>query len=158
MHEGVDYNATDQATYVDEETGEDRPIAQDPILATAPGEVVYTGWDDDYGNYVILEHQWLTTDENGNNIIETIYTLSAHLDSITVSVGQTIARGESIGIMGQTGNSSGKTTHLHLEFLPADRINSSGGLISSGLGSAAEADQEAVLYDKYYNPEDFIEQ
>ncbi|NQD66381.1 M23 family metallopeptidase, partial [Bacillus haikouensis] len=66
------------------------------------GVVVSAGWDDGgYGNKVVIDHQ---------NGYKTIY---AHLDSISVSAGQTIGRGEKIGIMGATGESTG--VHLHIE-------------------------------------------
>lgn len=54
-----------------------------------------------YGNYVIVSHS------NG------YATLYAHLSSISVSLGQTVSKGQVIGKMGNTGNSYG--AHLHFE-------------------------------------------
>jgi murein DD-endopeptidase MepM/ murein hydrolase activator NlpD len=72
------------------------------IKSVDNGVVVSAGWDDGgYGNKVVIDHQ---------NGYKTIY---AHLDSISVSAGQTIGRGEKIGIMGMTGESTG--VHLHIE-------------------------------------------
>jgi murein DD-endopeptidase MepM/ murein hydrolase activator NlpD len=72
------------------------------IKSVDNGVVVSAGWDDGgYGNKVVIDHQ---------NGYKTIY---AHLDSISVSAGQTIGRGEKIGIMGATGESTG--VHLHIE-------------------------------------------
>jgi murein DD-endopeptidase MepM/ murein hydrolase activator NlpD len=72
------------------------------IKSVDNGVVVSAGWDDGgYGNKVVIDHQ---------NGYKTIY---AHLDSISVSAGQTVGRGEKIGIMGTTGQSTG--VHLHIE-------------------------------------------
>lgn len=56
-----------------------------------------------YGNYVKIKH------DNG------MYTLYAHLkyNSVLVSVGQNVQKGERIGFMGNTGHSKG--AHLHFE-------------------------------------------
>lgn len=60
------------------------------------------GW----GNYIRIKHTI-----NG----KTIYTLYAHLkeNSILLKTGQTVAKGEKIAMMGNTGNSTGQ--HLHIE-------------------------------------------
>ncbi len=73
-----------------------------PILASDAGYVTYAGWDNTgYGNLIIIDH--------GNGFV----TLYAHLQTIYVSVGQEVAKGEQIGEMGSTGNSTGP--HLHFE-------------------------------------------
>lgn len=71
------------------------------IKASDNGVVTFTGWDGTYGNKIVINH---------NNGYETVY---AHLSQIDVTVGQVVAQGSSIGIMGSTGNSTG--THLHFE-------------------------------------------
>jgi murein DD-endopeptidase MepM/ murein hydrolase activator NlpD len=72
------------------------------IKAADNGVVVSAGFNSDgYGNKVIIDH---------NNGYRTLY---AHLDSINVSVGETVVAGEQIGVMGQTGEATG--VHLHLE-------------------------------------------
>jgi murein DD-endopeptidase MepM/ murein hydrolase activator NlpD len=73
------------------------------ILASDTGRVVYAGWDSGYGNVILIDH---------GNGFKTRY---AHLRSIKVKVGQNVERGQSIGIMGNTGHSYG--THLHFEIL-----------------------------------------
>ena len=54
-----------------------------------------------YGNHVVIEHADGTS------------ALYAHLANVFVSVGQSVSCGSCIGIMGNTGKSSG--THLHFE-------------------------------------------
>jgi murein DD-endopeptidase MepM/ murein hydrolase activator NlpD len=73
------------------------------ILAADSGRVTVAGWPDNfgYGNRVIINH---------GNGFETLY---AHMSSIAVSVGQTVNRGDVLGVMGSTGRSTG--THLHFE-------------------------------------------
>jgi murein DD-endopeptidase MepM/ murein hydrolase activator NlpD len=71
------------------------------IKASDNGKVTFTGPDGTYGNKVVVSH---------NNGYETVY---AHLASISVSVGQTVAQGQKLGIMGNTGRSTG--IHLHFE-------------------------------------------
>lgn len=74
-----------------------------PILSADAGTVVVAGWPDNYGygNRVIVDH--------GNGY----RTLYAHMSRIHVVVGQTVNRGDQLGIMGSTGRSTG--THLHFE-------------------------------------------
>ncbi|WP_010094665.1 M23 family metallopeptidase [Ornithinibacillus scapharcae] len=71
------------------------------ILAADNGTVVFAGYQGSFGNKIEINH---------NNGMKTIY---AHLSSINVSVGQTVQQGQTIGIMGSTGNSTG--VHLHFE-------------------------------------------
>lgn len=60
-----------------------------------------------YGNYVIINHG--TNASNGNRYI----SLYGHCSSLAVSVGQKVSKGQVIGYVGSTGNSTGP--HLHLE-------------------------------------------
>lgn len=71
------------------------------IKAADSGVVVSAGWDGGYGNKIVIDHQ---------NGMRTVY---AHLDSIKVSPGQSVSSGQSIGVMGKTGDSTG--IHLHFE-------------------------------------------
>ena len=72
-----------------------------PIQTTMDGQVVHAGWNNQgYGNLVIVE----------NGEYRTYY---AHLSSIPVSVGDTVQAGTTIGLSGNTGNSTGP--HLHYE-------------------------------------------
>lgn len=71
------------------------------IKASAPGTVTYAGEMNGYGSIVIISH---------GDGFETRY---GHLRSINASVGQSVSRGQSIGVMGNTGRSTG--IHLHFE-------------------------------------------
>ena len=73
-----------------------------PIVATADGVVTDAGWNSGgYGNMVDIEH--------GNGYM----TRYAHAESVVVSPGQTVKRGQIIAYMGSTGYSTGP--HLHYE-------------------------------------------
>ncbi|AIQ44442.1 M23 family metallopeptidase [Paenibacillus sp. FSL R5-0912] len=71
------------------------------IKAADAGTVSFAGVQSGYGNVVIVNH---------NNGYVTYY---GHLSRISVSVGQKLGQGSQIGIMGNTGRSTG--THLHFE-------------------------------------------
>ncbi|WP_349410884.1 M23 family metallopeptidase [Pseudalkalibacillus sp. SCS-8] len=72
------------------------------ILAVDNGTVVSAGFNSGgYGNRIIINH---------NNGFKSVY---AHLASMNVSVGQTVKKGQKIGVMGSTGHSTG--VHLHFE-------------------------------------------
>lgn len=72
-----------------------------PIYATADGVVVHADWQSGYGRLVRIQHEFG---------IETRY---AHQSEIYVKKGQRVSRGDKIGAMGNSGNSTG--THLHYE-------------------------------------------
>ncbi len=65
-------------------------------VSTAQG-----GWNGGYGNYIIIDH-------GGGQ-----QTLYGHLTRIDVSVGDTVSKGQVIGLEGSTGRSTG--AHLHFE-------------------------------------------
>ena len=87
-----------------------------PIYAAADGVVSVAASHYSYGNYVQISHG---TADDGNNYS----TLYAHMRNYVVSVGQTVAKGDLIGYVGNTGQVSGKYGgyHLHLEL----RVNGS---------------------------------
>ena len=72
-----------------------------PIYATNSGTVIFAGWGTGYGNEIEISH--------GNGIVSTY----AHLNSIYVSTGQQVKKGDRIGAMGNTGYSFG--CHLHFQ-------------------------------------------
>ena len=71
------------------------------ILVTASGLVSFVGKYGSYGNSVFVDHGF------------GIQTRYAHLSKIRVKKGQRVSRGDRIGDMGNSGNSTG--THLHYE-------------------------------------------
>ncbi|WP_459501032.1 murein hydrolase activator EnvC family protein [Bacillus sp. C1] len=75
-----------------------------PIMAAADGVVIRSDMSSSYGNVVYLSHRM-----NG----KTYTTVYAHMSSRSVSVGQTVKQGQQLGVMGNTGQSTGQ--HLHFE-------------------------------------------
>ena len=85
FHEGMDFSA---------ETGT-------PIFATGNGRVVKSGWQRGYGETVVIDHGY------------GYQTLYAHMNKRKVRVGTKVMRGDEIGLVGNTGKSTGP--HLHYE-------------------------------------------
>ena len=76
------------------------------ISAAQSGTVEVAAYHYSYGNYVVINHGTI----NG----VTVKTLYAHMQSgLLVKPGQTVSKGQQIGVMGTTGNSTG--VHLHFE-------------------------------------------
>ncbi|GAB2716960.1 M23 family metallopeptidase [Paenibacillus thermoaerophilus] len=79
------------------------------IRAADNGVVVYAGdKGDGYGKQIVIDHK------NGYR------TLYGHLSKIGVSVGKVVEKGESIGTMGSTGQSTG--VHLHFEIQKSGKV------------------------------------
>ncbi|MFC2065021.1 LysM peptidoglycan-binding domain-containing M23 family metallopeptidase [Chloroflexota bacterium] len=75
-----------------------------PVYATDSGVIVYAGWNDyGYGYMIMIDH--------GNGW----QSLYAHLSEITVVCSQSVGQGDGIGMIGNTGNSTG--AHLHFELM-----------------------------------------
>ena len=97
FHEGMDFSA---------------PVGTD-IFATGNGTVVYSGWRQGYGETIEIDH--------GFNYS----TLYAHCSKRFVRVGQKVKRGEVIGLVGNTGKSTGPHVHyeVHYNNRPIDPRN-----------------------------------
>ncbi|MCH5221692.1 MAG: M23 family metallopeptidase [Muribaculaceae bacterium] len=85
FHEGMDFSA---------------PIGT-PVYATADGIVISASWNSGYGNMVEINHGYNYT------------TRYAHLSKVIARSGQNVKRGDLIGLVGNTGKSTG--SHLHYE-------------------------------------------
>jgi murein DD-endopeptidase MepM/ murein hydrolase activator NlpD len=81
------------------------------VYTADSGVVVFAGWaNGGYGNMVMIDH--------GNGY----QTLYAHMNQVSVSCGQSVNQGQTIGYSGSTGNSTG--AHLHFE------VRYQGGFVS----------------------------
>ena len=79
-----------------------------PIYAIQAGKVTTSGYSNyGYGNYIIINHG-KCTDNNS-----TYMSLYGHCSSLAVEEGEDVEKGQLIGYVGTTGNSTGP--HLHLE-------------------------------------------
>jgi len=74
-----------------------------PVYATADGTVDSASYEGEYGNLIVLRHDFGITTRYG------------HLSGFNVKHGQTVHRGDVIGYVGSTGRSTG--AHLHYEIL-----------------------------------------
>ncbi len=71
------------------------------VVAAGDGKVIMAGWNNSYGNVVMIDH--------GSGIV----TVYAHNSKLSVSTGQTVTRGQQIASSGSTGMSTGP--HVHFE-------------------------------------------
>lgn len=85
FHEGVDISTS----------------RSEPVLATADGTVLRSGWAGEYGKAIEIAH--------GDRYV----TLYGHLEETLVAEGQTVHRGDRVGLVGSTGRST--APHLHYE-------------------------------------------
>ncbi|MFM2274390.1 MAG: Murein DD-endopeptidase MepM [Pseudomonadota bacterium] len=86
-HKGTDYGAP----------------AGTPVRTVADGVVTFAGRQSGYGNYVVIRHP------------DNAATAYAHLERISVRVGQRVKQGQNIGAVGATGTATGP--NLHFEYL-----------------------------------------
>ena len=85
FHEGVDISTA----------------RSEPVLATADGIVLRSGWAGEYGKAIAVAH---------GDRYETVY---GHLEETLVAEGQRVHRGDRVGLVGSTGRST--APHLHYE-------------------------------------------
>ena len=101
-HIGTGYGVAGRMWSSGHHTGVDFPVPSGtPVYSVGDGQVVDTGYNRAYGNYVEVYH--------GNNI----YSFYAHASSVIVSSGQYVTKGQQVMKSGRTGNVSGP--HLHFE-------------------------------------------
>ncbi len=73
----------------------------DPVVSTANGKVITSTYSDSLGLHVAIQHKY------------GYITRYAHMNALYVSIGQEVEQGEVIGVLGNTGISTGP--HLHYE-------------------------------------------
>ena len=73
-----------------------------PVNAIAAGRVLFAGWFRGYGQMVILDH--------GNGDL----SVSGYLDEVKVAAGDSVAAGQPIGSVGETGSSSGPGLYFEI--------------------------------------------
>jgi murein DD-endopeptidase MepM/ murein hydrolase activator NlpD len=105
VHTGVDIDAEKDAQ----------------ILATGPGTVVSAGWGlysgvvdnygDPYGQAVVIKHDFGYKGQ-------ALYSVYAHMNVIIAVIGQHVETGDVIGLVGETGATTGP--HLHFEVRVGD--------------------------------------
>ena len=94
-----------------------------PVYATADGVVGKAEWFSSYGNYIQIEH---------GGEMQTRY---AHLSGYAIAAGEQVRRGQLIGFVGSTGNSTGP--HLHYEVRVAgEAVDPTPYMIDTQLASA----------------------
>ena len=86
IHKGIDFSTWRQG---------------DPIMAAANGQVVTVGYDNSFGNYVVIRHK------------HCMYTRYAHMSVALTKKGTFVNQGDVIGRIGNTGITTGP--HLHYE-------------------------------------------
>ena len=87
FHSGVDFSAAKGV----------------PIYSIDYGKVIRAGKATGYGNYIVIDH---------GNAVKSAY---AHMSEMFVRKGQTIKKGDTIGLVGMTGTATGN--HLHFEVI-----------------------------------------
>ncbi|MDD2189394.1 MAG: peptidoglycan DD-metalloendopeptidase family protein [Eubacteriales bacterium] len=78
-----------------------RAASGSKVMAANRGTVIKAGWNNSYGNVVMIDH--------GGEIV----TLYAHNSKLEVKTGDVVSKGQTIALAGSTGNSTGP--HIHFE-------------------------------------------
>lgn len=73
-----------------------------PVLAVGPGRVLFAGWFRGYGQMVIVDH--------GSGDL----SVSGYLDAVHVAAGDSVALGQPIGSVGETGSASGPGLYFEI--------------------------------------------
>jgi murein DD-endopeptidase MepM/ murein hydrolase activator NlpD len=89
-----------------------------PVHVTAPGMVTFSGYQDKYGRLIEIDH--------GNGI----RTRYGHLDKTMVKKGDKVAFNQIIGLVGNSGRSTG--SHLHYEIMVKDKPKNPMNFIKAG--------------------------
>lgn len=97
FHEGMDFSAAIGTS----------------VYATGDGIVKQAGWNSGYGNSIDIDHGY------------DYLTRFAHLSKIYVKPGQEVKRGDLIGLVGNTGKSTGPHLHYEVRYknIPQNPVN-----------------------------------
>lgn len=90
-----------------------------PVLATAPGRVVFAGRKGGYGRMVEIDHGL------------GVHTRYGHLAIIRVHAGQMMVAGQTVGLLGNSGRSTGP--HLHYEILVDGKARNPQPFLKAGM-------------------------
>ncbi|MBM4384472.1 MAG: peptidoglycan DD-metalloendopeptidase family protein [Deltaproteobacteria bacterium] len=74
----------------------------EPVYAVSAGEVRFADWFAGYGRMVILDHG------------DGFFTVTGHLDTIDIELGQRVAAGDRLGAAGETGSLSGPRLYFEI--------------------------------------------
>jgi len=96
-----------------------RAPMRSPVYATAPGTVIFAAWNSKMGRMVEIDHG------------AGVHTRYAHMDKITVKKGQKVGFRQEIGLLGNSGRSTGP--HVHYEVLFNGRPRDPMKFIEAGL-------------------------
>ncbi len=72
------------------------------IVAVSDGTVLYADWFKGYGHLIVLDHR------------EGYYTVYAHASEILVKIGDRVAKGQAIGLVGSTGSVTGSQLYFEV--------------------------------------------
>lgn len=88
-----------------------------PVYATAPGVVIFTGYDDGGGNMIKIIHEpkgYSSLNLTAKEKLQLLYTSYMHLSRINTSAGNAVSAGQLIGYSGESGGHI-EGPHLHYE-------------------------------------------
>lgn len=100
-HNGIDFGCTVGAPVVAVDGGRASHVRSDPS---------------GYGNYIRIDHAWGVS-------------LYAHLNAQSIVEGQSVSRGQLIGLSGNSGGSTGPHLHFEVRVQPIDETNGFGGRV-----------------------------
>lgn len=111
------------------------------VKAALSGKIIFSGGKAccSYGLHVVLEHE------------NEVFTLYAHMSRLNASIGDVIKTGQSIGVVGSTGYSTGE--HLHFEIMKAKKGQLDEARRKLRSIETPTQEREKRLYSLYYyNP------
>ena len=105
-----------------------------PIMAAAEGRVVFSGWQNGYGNVIKIQHK------------DGYVTLYAHQSRLKAKNGEQVSQGDIIGYVGSTGRSTG--AHLHFGLYKNGRAINPMSMVKFSSDGLLGRDKQAFLNRK----------